>query len=220
MCISLDGYYDKTFTRQAPEMEGAWDIGALSKGDFEKIPASRNMAVNVMAQTGVNDAGSPLYELMALTDDFALTLSQNGVPLEEGEDADYVRQSWGVVLSEALADANEPLTLTVVAADSLKLGSATVTAKPEAGSFDVKLAQWGTATVQVRSAFAGASTVMVFDSQGARVASGDTSFLGHNAPHENEDAAAQGGHLHGGRGEPKRCRPRDADAFRLLAHGA
>ena len=181
VCISLDGYYDKTFTRQAPEMERTWDIGVLSGGDFEKIPASRNMAVNVMAQTGVNDAGSPLYAPMALTDDFALTLSQGGVLLEEGEDADYVRQSWGVVLSEALADANEPLALTVVPADSLKLGSATVTAKPEAGSFDVKLAQWGTATVQVKSAFAGASTVMVFDSQGARVASGDTSFLGYDA---------------------------------------
>ncbi len=181
VCVSLDGYYDKTFTRQASEMEGTWDIGVLSEGDFEKIPASRNMAVNVMAQTGVNEAGSPLYAPMALTDDLALTLSQNGVVLKEGEDADYVRQSWGIVLSEALADANEPLALSVVPADALRLGSATVSAKPEAGSFDVKLAQWGTATVQVKSPFAGASTVVVFDSQGARVASGDTSFMGYDA---------------------------------------
>ncbi|WP_297156015.1 leucine-rich repeat protein, partial [uncultured Ellagibacter sp.] len=181
VCVSLDGYYDKTFTRQASEMEGTWDIGVLSEGDFEKIPASRNMAVNVMAQTGVNEAGSPLYAPMALTDDLALTLSQNGVVLKEGEDADYVRQSWGIVLSEALADANEPLALTVVPADALRLGGATVSAKPEAGSFDVKLAQWGTATVQVKSPFAGASTVMVFDSRGARVASGDTSFMGYEA---------------------------------------
>lgn len=181
VCVSLDGYYDKTFTRQASEMEGTWDIGVLSEGDFEKIPASRNMAVNVMAQTGVNEAGGPLYAPMALTDDLALTLSQNGVVLKEGEDADYVRQSWGIVLSEALADANEPLALTVVPADALRLGGATVSAKPEAGSFDVKLAQWGTATVQVKSPFAGASTVMVFDSRGARVASGDTSFMGYEA---------------------------------------
>ena len=182
VCISLAGYYDKAFTRQAPEMTGVWNIGAISESDLEKVPVSRNMAVNVLVQTSSNDAGSPVYEPMALTDDLALTLSRaDGATLSEGESADYVRQNWGFVLSEELAKANEELALTVEPAASLKLAGAKVTAKPEAGAFDVKLLKLGTATVQVKSSYAGASAVMAFDARGNLVASGDTAFMGYES---------------------------------------
>ncbi len=180
--MSLAGYYDKAITRQAAGMTGAWDIGTLSEKDFEKVPVSRNMAVNVMAQTSVNGAGSPVYEPLALTDDLNLTLAKaDGTRLSEGENADYVRQGWGFVLSEELAEANEELTLAVKPAASLKLAGAIVSAAPEAGAFDVRLLQLGTATVQVKSSFAGASTVMAFDARGKLVASGDTAFMGYES---------------------------------------
>lgn len=180
ICVSLAGYYDKTITRRAADMTGTWSIGTLSEKDFEKVPVSRNMAVNVMVQTSANDAGSPVYEPLALTGDLTLTLAKaDGTLLIEGENADYVRQGWGFILSEELAKANKKLKLTVKPADVLKLANATVSAAPKEGSFDVKLAKQGTATVQVKSSFAGASTVMAFDAQGKLAASGDTAFMGY-----------------------------------------
>ena len=187
VCVSLAGYYDKTITCQAANMIGVWKIGEITvEGEgtncMEKVPVSRNMVVNVVAQTSSNDAGSPVYEPMALTDDLKLTLSKaGGTTLSEGESADYVRQNWGFVLSEKLAKANGELTLAVEPAAGLKLTSAKVTATPEAGAFDVKLLKLGTATVQVKSSYAGASTVMVFDAQGNLAASGDTAFMGYEA---------------------------------------
>ena len=185
VCVSLAGYYDKAITRQASEMTGEWSVGEIvTSGEgtncMERVPVSRNMAVNVMAQTSSNDAGSPVYEPMALADGLTLTLSQGTTPLEEGEGKDFTRQNWGFVLSETLAEANAELTLSVEPDPALKLAGATVSAKPEAGAFDVKLLKLGTATVQVKSSFAGASTVMVFDAQGKLAASGDTAFMGYD----------------------------------------
>ena len=45
----------------------------------------------------------------------------------------------------------------------------------------MRLLKLGTATVQVKSSYAGASAVMVFDAQGNLAASGDTAFMGYEA---------------------------------------
>ncbi len=84
------------------------------------------------------------------------------------------------MVSQAIADADQDLEITLVPKDSLKLGGATATVKPSAGKVDIDLKPWGTATVTTKGDYQGANRVLVFrTSDGKLVADGVTYLMGY-----------------------------------------
>ena len=175
--VRLDGYYDVVLTRAADAMSGTWDIGELALNSFKKVPASRLMNVDIRKQIGVGDDGAPVWEQVNSDAGLAFELRQGDRVLAEGEDADYVRQGLSLLLSQAVADSGQQLTLTVSPDDSLALGTGQAQAAPADGTFAIDLPAWGGMSVTTKSAFSGSNDVMVFRN-GVRVAAGTTDSAG------------------------------------------
>ena len=181
--LSLDGYYDMVRARPGDQMTGTWNIGEIKAEDFTKIPASRAIELNVGYLEPV--AGQDKTERIELNslDDIDLTITCDGKTLKAAKgdkENDYRIQGTALVVSQAIADADQDLEITLVPKDSLKLGGATATVKPSAGKVDIDLKPWGTATVTTKGDYQGANRVLVFrTSDGKLVADGITYLTGY-----------------------------------------
>lgn len=181
--LSLDGYYDMVLARPGDQMTGTWDIGEIKAADFTKIPASRAIELNVGYLEPV--AGQDKTERIELNslDDIDLTITCDGKTLKAAKgdkENDYRIQGTALVVSQAIADADQELEITLKPKDSLKLGGATTRVKPSAGKVDIDLKPWGTATVTTKGDYQGANRVLVFrTSDGKLVADGITYLTGY-----------------------------------------
>ena len=181
--ISLSGYYDMVLARPGDQMTGTWNIGEIKAEDFTKIPASRAIELNVAYLEPV--AGQDKTERIELDslDNIDLTVKSGGKtlkPAKGDKENDYRIQGTALVVSQAIADADQDLEITLVPKDSLKLGGATATVKPSAGKVDIDLKPWGTATVTTKGDYQGANRVLVFrTSDGKLVADGVTCLMGY-----------------------------------------
>ena len=181
--ISLSGYYDMVLARPGDQMTGTWNIGEIKAEDFTKIPASRAIELNVGYLEPV--AGQDKAERIELDslDNIDLTVKSGGKTLKPAKgdrENDYRIQGTVLVVSQAIADADQDLEITLEPKDSLKLGGATATVKPSAGKVDIDLKPWGTATVTTKGDYQGANRVLVFrTSDGKLVADGVTYLMGY-----------------------------------------
>lgn len=181
--ISLSGYYDMVLARPGDQMTGTWNIGEIKAEDFTKIPTSRAIELNVAYLEPV--AGQDKTERIELDslDNIDLTVKSGGKtlkPAKGDKENDYRIQGTALVVSQAIADADQDLEITLVPKDSLKLGGATATVKPSAGKVDIDLKPWGTATVTTKGDYQGANRVLVFrTSDGKLVADGVTYLMGY-----------------------------------------
>lgn len=181
--ISLSGYYDMVLARPGDQMTGTWNIGEIKAEDFTKIPASRAIELNVAYLEPV--AGQDKTERIELDslDNIDLTVKSGGKtlkPAKGDKENDYRIQGTALVVSQAIADADQDLEITLEPKDSLKLGGATATVKPSAGKVDIDLKPWGTATVTTKGDYQGANRVLVFrTSDGKLVADGVTHLMGY-----------------------------------------
>ena len=158
--ISLSGYYDMVLARPGDQMTGTWNIGEIKAEDFTKIPTSRAIELNVAYLEPV--AGQDKTERIELDslDNIDLTVKSGGKtlkPAKGDKENDYRIQGTALVVSQAIADADQDLEITLVPKDSLKLGGATATVKPSAGKVDIDLKPWGTATVTTKGDYQGAT---------------------------------------------------------------
>ena len=181
--ISLSGYYDMVLARPGDQMTGTWNIGEIKAEDFTKIPTSRAIELNVAYLEPV--AGQDKTERIELDSlvNIDLTVKNGGKtlkPAKGDKENDYRIQGTALVVSQAIADADQDLEITLVPKDSLKLGGATATVKPSAGKVDIDLKPWGTATVTTKGDYQGANRVLVFrTSDGKLVADGVTYLMGY-----------------------------------------
>ncbi|MCI7655816.1 MAG: leucine-rich repeat protein [Collinsella sp.] len=181
--ISLSGYYDMVLARPGDQMTGTWNIGEIKAEDFTKIPASRAIELNVGYLEPV--AGQDKTERIELDslDNIDLTVKSGGKTLKPAKgdrENDYRIQGTVLVVSQAIADADQDLEITLEPKDSLKLGGATATVKPSVGKADIDLKPWGTATVTTKGDYQGANRVLVFrTSDGKLVADGVTYLMGY-----------------------------------------
>lgn len=181
--ISLSGYYDMVLARPGDQMTGTWNIGEIKAEDFTKIPASRAIELNVgYLEPIVGQDKTERIELDSL-DNIDLTMKSGGKtlkPAKGDKENDYRIQGTALVVSQAIADADQNLEITLEPKDSLKLGGATATVKPSAGKVDIDLKPWGTATVTTKGDYQGANRVLVFrTSDGKLVADGVTYLMGY-----------------------------------------
>lgn len=181
--ISLSGYYDMVLARPGDQMTGTWNIGDIKAEDFTKIPASRAIELHVgYLEPIVGQDKTERIELDGL-DNIDLTVKSGGKtlkPAKGDKENDYRIQGTALVVSQAIADADQDLEITLVPKDSLKLGGATATVKPSAGKVDIDLKPWGTATVTTKGDYQGANRVLVFrTSDGKLVADGVTYLMGY-----------------------------------------
>ena len=181
--ISLSGYYDMVLARPGDQMTGTWNIGEIKAEYFTKIPASRAIELNVGYLEPV--AGQDKAERIELDslDNIDLTVKSGGKTLKPAKgdrENDYRIQGTVLVVSQAIADADQDLEITLEPKDSLKLGGATATVKPSVGKVDIDLKPWGTATVTTKGDYQGANRVLVFrTSDGRLVADGVTYLMGY-----------------------------------------
>ena len=181
--LSLDGYYDMVLARPGDQMTGTWNIGEIKAADFTKIPASRAIELNVGYLEPV--AGQDKAERIELNslDDIDLTITCDGKTLKAAKgdkENDYRIQGTALVVSQAIADADQELEIALKPKDSLKLGGATTRVRPSAGKVDIDLKPWGTATVTTKGDYQGANRVLVFRaSDGKLVADGITYLTGY-----------------------------------------
>ena len=181
--LSLDGYYDMVLARPGDQMTGTWKIGEIKAEDFTKIPASRAIELSVAYLEPV--AGQDKTERIELDsfDSIDLTVKSGGKtlkPAKGDKENDYRIQGTALVVSQAIADADQELEITLKPKDSLKLGGATTRVKPSAGKADIDLKPWGTATVTTKGDYQGANRVLVFrTSDGKLVADGITYLTGY-----------------------------------------
>lgn len=181
--ISLSGYYDMVLARPGDQMTGTWNIGEIKAEDFTKIPASRAIELNVAYLEPV--AGQDKTERIELDslNNIDLTVKSGGKtlkPAKGDKENDFLIQGTALVVSQAIADADQDLEITLEPKDSLKLGGATATVKPSAGKVDIDLKPWGTATVTTKGDYQGANRVLVFrTSDGKLVADGVTYLMGY-----------------------------------------
>lgn len=181
--ISLSGYYDMVLARPGDQMTGAWNIGEIKVEDFTKIPASRAIELSVAYLEPV--AGQDKTERIELDslDNIDLTVKSGGKtlkPAKGDKENDYRIQGAALVVSQAIADADQDLEITLEPKDSLRLGGATATVKPSAGKVDIDLKPWGTAAVTTKGDYQGANRVLVFrTSDGKLVADGVTYLMGY-----------------------------------------
>ena len=181
--ISLSGYYNMVLARPGDQMTGTWNIGEIKAEDFTKIPASRAIELNVGYLEPV--AGQDKTERIELDslDNIDLTVKSGGKTLKPAKgdrENDYRIQGTVLVVSQAIADADQDLEITLEPKDSLKLGGATATVKPSVGKVDIDLKPWGTATVTTKGDYQGANRVLVFrTSDGKLVADGVTYLMGY-----------------------------------------
>lgn len=181
--ISLSGYYDMVLARPGDQMTGTWNIGEIKAEDFTKIPASRAIELNVgYLEPIVGQDKTERIELDSL-DNIDLTVKSGGKtlkPAKGDKENDYRIQGTALVVSQAIADADQDLEITLEPKDSLRLGGATATVKPSAGKVDIDLKPWGTATVTTKGDYQGANRVLVFrTSDGKLVADGVTYLMGY-----------------------------------------
>lgn len=181
--ISLSGYYDMVLARPGDQMTGTWNIGDIKAEDFTKIPASRAIELNVgFLEPIVGQDKTERIELDSL-DNIDLTVKSGGKtlkPAKGDKENDFRIQGTALVVSQAIADADQDLEITLEPKDSLKLGGATATVKPSAGKVDIDLKPWGTATVTTKGDYQGANRVLVFrTSDGKLVADGVTYLMGY-----------------------------------------
>lgn len=181
--ISLSGYYDMVLARPGDQMTGTWNIGEIKAEDFTKIPASRAIELNVgYLEPIVGQDKTERIELDSL-DNIDLTVKSGGKtlkPAKGDKENDFRIQGTALVVSQAIADADQDLEITLKPKDSLKLGGATATVKPSAGKADIDLKPWGTATVTTKGDYQGANRVLVFlTSDGKLVADGVTYLMGY-----------------------------------------
>lgn len=181
--ISLSGYYDMVLARPGDQMTGTWNIGEIKAEDFTKIPTSRAIELNVAYLEPV--AGQDKTERIELDslDNIDLIVKSGGKtlkPAKGDKENDYRIQGTALVVSQAIADADQDLEITLEPKDSLRLGGATATVKPSAGKVDIDLKPWGTATVTTKGDYQGANRVLVFrTSDGKLVADGVTYLMGY-----------------------------------------
>lgn len=181
--ISLSGYYDMVLARPGDQMTGTWNIGEIKAEDFTKIPASRAIELNVAYLEPV--AGQDKTERIELDslDNIDLTVKSGGKtlkPAKGDKENDFRIQGTALAVSQAIADADQDLEITLEPKDSLRLGGATATVKPSAGKVDIDLKPWGTATVTTKGDYQGANRVLVFrTSDGKLVADGVTYLMGY-----------------------------------------
>ena len=181
--ISLSGYYDMVLARPGDQMTGTWNIGEIKAEDFTKIPASRAIELNVgYLEPIVGQDKTERIELDSL-DNIDLTVKSGGKtlkPAKGDKENDFRIQGTALVVSQAIADADQDLEISLEPKDSLKLGGATATVKPSAGKVDIDLKPWGTATVTTKGDYQGANRVLVFrTSDGKLVADGVTYLMGY-----------------------------------------
>ena len=181
--ISLSGYYDMVLARPGDQMTGTWNIGEIKAEDFTKIPASRAIELNVgYLEPIVGQDKTERIELDSL-DNIDLTVKGGGKtlkPAKGDKENDFRIQGTALVVSQAIADADQDLEISLEPKDSLKLGGATATVKPSAGKVDIDLKPWGTATVTTKGDYQGANRVLVFrTSDGKLVADGVTYLMGY-----------------------------------------
>lgn len=181
--ISLSGYYDMVLARPGDQMTGTWNIGEIKAEDFTKIPASRAIELNVgYLEPIVGQDKTERIELDSL-DNIDLTVKSGGKtlkPAKGDKENDFRIQGTALVVSQAIADADQDLEITLEPKDGLKLGGATATVKPSAGKVDIDLKPWGTATVTTKGDYQGANRVLVFrTSDGKLVADGVTYLMGY-----------------------------------------
>lgn len=181
--ISLDGCYDMVLARPGDQMTGTWNVGEIKAEDFTKIPASRAIELNVgYLEPIVGQDKTERIELDSL-DDIDVTVTCDGKtlkPAKGDKENDYRIQGTVLVVSQAIADADQDLEITLESKERLKLGGATATVKPSAGKVDIDLKPWGTATVTTKGEYMGANRVLVFRaSDGKLVADGVTYLTGY-----------------------------------------
>lgn len=181
--ISLDGCYDMVLARPGDQMTGTWNVGEIKAEDFTKIPASRAIELNVgYLEPIVGQDKTERIELDSL-DDIDVTVTCDGKtlkPAKGDKENDYRIQGTALVVSQAIADADQELEIALKPKDNLKLGGATATVKPSAGKVDIDLKPWGTATVTTKGEYMGANRVLVFRaSDGKLVADGVTYLTGY-----------------------------------------
>lgn len=181
--ISLDGCYDMVLARPGDQMTGTWNVGEIKAEDFTKIPASRAIELNVgYLEPIVGQDKTERIELDSL-DDIDVTVTCDGKtlkPAKGDKENDYRIQGTVLVVSQAIADADQDLEITLEPKERLKLGGATATVKPSAGKVDIDLKPWGTATVTTKGEYMGANRVLVFRaSDGKLVADGVTYLTGY-----------------------------------------
>ena len=162
--ISLSGYYDMVLARPGDQMTGTWNIGDIKAEDFTKIPASRAIELNVgFLEPIVGQDKTERIELDSL-DNIDLTVKSGGKtlkPAKGDKENDFRIQGTALVVSQAIADADQDLEITLEPKDSLKLGGAT-------------------ATVTTKGDYQGANRVLVFrTSDGKLVADGVTYLMGY-----------------------------------------
>ena len=181
--ISLSGYYDMVLARPGDQMTGTWNIGEIKAEDFTKIPAPRAIELNVGYLEPI--VGQDKTERIGLDslDNIDLTVKSGGKtlkPAKGDKENDYRIQGTALVVSQAIADADQDLEITLVPKDSLKLGGATATVKPSVGKVDIDLKPWGTAMVTTKGDYQGANRVLVFRTfDGKLVADGVTYLMGY-----------------------------------------
>ena len=168
--VSIQGYYDTTYTRYAVDMNGDWDLGEIDASSFAKIPAQRVYPLTVNYETSSKDEnGQPVCLRVTNWDEVAFEVRNGDTLLEQGEDADYVAHNGTIVLSDELAAADAVRNMVVkampVAGQALSAAEATYN---EDDGFTVTLPRWGTALVKTTcseaadAALAGRARVMVF----------------------------------------------------------
>ena len=151
--VSLNGYYDKHFIKQA--ISEKWDLGEITFSQSDKVPANKLMRVDF---TG---------ESVSSFDEVSLELSADGNVLSE--DTDYTLQFPYIALTDTVTA--EELTL-CVNADGISCTGSEATAKRESGVFEINITPWGKLGITASSDFAGDNNILVFNSNGSLVSKG------------------------------------------------
>lgn len=153
--ISLDGYYDLAFMKNADEFTSNWNLGNITLDKFKQIEQTNTMQVNLSTVSGnINESfHSFTYELYC-----------DGKALERN--VDYMISKPYIYILNDTIKGSDKLHLTVKPDESMTLSEATVSSTLDNGSFDVILEELGDIEITVTGEFSGNNQIIVFDSKG------------------------------------------------------
>ena len=147
------------FDRKLAEGSFTGTFNDLASGDPVVPVVSLNHKIRVNMKKGVVPFRS--------FDGIDFTVSAGGTVLTEG--TDYTVEYPYIVLDKDIAQ-DEVITLTAVPSEELMLTGGFATGTKETANFtEIELVPWGHALITLNSTFAGANTVLIFDSDGKLV---------------------------------------------------
>lgn len=153
--ISMDGYYDLAFMKNADEFTSNWNLGSITLDKFKQIEKNNTMQVNLSTASGnINESFNS----------FTYELYYDGKALERNVDY-MISKPYIYILNETIKGSDK-LNLTVIPDESMTLAKATVSSTLDNGCFDVVFEELGDIEITVTGEFSGNNEIIVFDGEG------------------------------------------------------